>query len=80
MVNKEEANTTRDEMRCEKKLGTCASFVDLTNRALAIQAIEADAKFLAEQNHIVFADLGLMDPANHACFEKTQMSIRQRVA
>jgi hypothetical protein len=44
------------------KEATCSTFIDLTKRALKIQAIEAEAKLLAKENRIVLAELRLMEP------------------
>jgi ATPase subunit of ABC transporter with duplicated ATPase domains len=56
MAEKEEALAKREEKRCREKKATCASFVNLTKRAIEVierntkaKAMEAEAKLLAEE-------------------------------
>jgi hypothetical protein len=77
MAEKEEALAKGDEKPRREKEVTCATFIDLTKRAMEIQAIEAEAKLLAEENRIMFADLSLMDPKQRAWFEKKRAIVRQ---
>jgi hypothetical protein len=72
-THQEVANAKRDEKRCQEKGAICASFIELQMRALEVKesnarskANEVEAKFLAEENRIILAELSFMDPANRA--------------
>jgi hypothetical protein len=81
MPEKEEELANRDEKRHQKNGATYANSTNLTKRALDIEesngctkAIEAEAKFLAE-NRIMLAELSIMDLVQKAWFEKKQVII-----
>jgi hypothetical protein len=67
IVEKEDALAKGDKKRHREKEATCASFIDLTKRALDIEesiartkATRADAKLLHEENRIMLPDLSIM--------------------
>jgi hypothetical protein len=67
LVARKEAK--RDKKRHRDKEATCASFTDVTKRALDVKesiarakATEAEAMLLHEENRIMLADLNIMAP------------------
>jgi hypothetical protein len=87
MAKKEDALAKGDKMRHRKKEATCASFIDLTKRALDIEesiactkATRADAKLLHEENRIMLPDLSIMAREQKARFERKKPNTHERNA
>jgi hypothetical protein len=87
MAEKEEALAKRKEKKHRDKEATCASFFDLTKRAIKVEetnakakAMEAEDKLLAEEREIMFVDMTNMTAEQRAWVEKCRVICRQREA
>jgi hypothetical protein len=81
-----EALAKRNEKRIREKEATCASFIELTKRALDIddsahtKAADAEAMKLAKENRIMLANVTIMALEQKDWFEKRQAIIHERDA
>jgi hypothetical protein len=62
MTKTQEALVNRNEKHNWEKDATAATFIDHTKQAIEVQRMESIAKLFAEENHIMFTNLSIIDP------------------